>query len=415
MEESSLSARRPHCASVGHLLDPLYVPTTPFSDLTQADLIVDAIYQSGRGGHYGDDPFPILLGMSNQGGFRYRGDLDGPLEMVLLTSTLNEPDWPDSLDPETGIFTYYGDNRHPGRELHDTGRGGNILLKRIFEMAEGGAAERLQVPPVFIFARAGNYRDAVFLGLAVPGASDLSGGEDLVAIWRTAAGRRFQNYRARFTVLDASVVERRWINSLIEKKPRIEWAPEAWRKWVLSGKRKPLLATRTMEYRTQAEQEPADAEGRLMIAAVRAHFQQRPHDFEHFAAAVARLILPDIAALDVTRPSRDGGRDGIGQLRVGSGPGAILVDFALEAKCYTPPTSVGVKDVSRLISRLRHRQFGILVTTTWVNLQAYREIKEDQHPIIVLAAVDIVNALRRTGRIGPVAVSAWLAEEFPEP
>lgn len=123
--------------------------------------------------------------------------------------------------------------------------------------------------------------------------------------------------------------------------------------------------------------------------------------------------MPDIAELDVTRPSRDGGRDAVGQLRVGSGPSAILVDFALEAKCYTPPTAVGVKDMSRLISRLRHRQFGVVVTTSCVDLQAYKEIKEDQHPILVIAAQDICNLLRRNGRGSPEAVRSWLNEEFP--
>jgi hypothetical protein len=53
--------------------------------------------------------------------------------------------------------------------------------------------------------------------------------------------------------------------------------------------------------------------------------------------------------LDVTRPSRDGGRDAVGKLRVGTGPGAILADFALEAKCYGPTNSVGVRELSRLI------------------------------------------------------------------
>jgi hypothetical protein len=46
----------------------------------------------------------------------------------------------------------------------------------------------------------------IFLGLAVPGASDLDASEELVAIWRTAGGQRFQNYRARFTVLNAPTV-----------------------------------------------------------------------------------------------------------------------------------------------------------------------------------------------------------------
>src|SRR5690606_40741748 len=52
-------------------------------------------------------------------------------------------------------------------------------------------------------------------------------------------------------------------------------------------------------------------------------------------------------------------RDAIGQLRIGSGPAAILVDFALEAKCYALESAVGVREISRLISRLRHRQFEI--------------------------------------------------------
>jgi hypothetical protein len=100
-------------------------------------------------------------------------------------------------------------------------------------------------------------------------------------------------------------------------------------------------------------------------------------------------------------------------MRVGTGPSGILVDFALEAKCYTPPNAVGVRDMSRLISRLRHRQFGVLVTTSCVDLQAYQEIKEDQHPIVIIAATDIVELLRRNGRGSTAAVSTWLAEEFP--
>jgi hypothetical protein len=44
----------------------------------------------------------------------------------------------------------------------------------------------------------------------------------------------------------------------------------------------------------------------------------------------------------------------------------ISLDFALEAKCYAPENGVGVKELSRLISRLRHRQFGILVTTSFL-------------------------------------------------
>ena len=333
--------------------------------------------------------------------------------MLVLTTSMNDPDWPDQLDPETGIFTYYGDNKKPGRDLHDTGRHGNLILRTIFEDARSGQLGRDDVPPIFVFASAGVSRDVRFLGLVVPGASDLDVNEELIAIWRNAGGERFQNYRAKFTVLDAARISRQWIDSIISGQADHAYAPEAWRLWRRTGQRKPLTAVRTLEYRTRAEQLPDDKEGQLMIGAIRTHFNGRPHAFEHCAAALAQLMIPDIAGLDVTRPSRDGGRDAVGQLRIGSGPSGILVDFALEAKCYTPPTAVGVKDMSRLISRLRHRQFGVIVTTSCVGLQAYKEIKEDQHPIVVISAGDIVELLRRNGRGSQDSVLTWLAEEFP--
>ena len=122
-----------------------------------------------------------------------------------------------------------------------------------------------------------------------------------------------------------------------------------------------------------------------------------PIKFEKFAIELARLMDRNIVKLEQTRATADGGRDGIGKYRIGLESNAILVDFALEAKCYEPNTSVGVKELSRLISRLRHRQFGIIVTTSFVAQQAYQEIIEDQHPIVVISGIDIIQILKRSG------------------
>lgn len=385
-----------------------------FDALGGADLHVDAVYESGRSGNAGDDPFPRLLRVSNMGGFRYRGTL-AALEMVVLTSSMSDANWPDELDRETGAFTYYGDNKQPGRALHATPRNGNELLRRIFAAAHEGESGRRSVPPIFVFGNTGEWRDVMFLGLAVPGTSEQQVAEDLVAIWRTANDMRFQNYRARFTILDASVVERTWIEEIIAGRRHTPRAPQAWMEWVERGRYVPLKSTRSIEYRTKIEQLPSSAEDLAIIREVYQFFRERPHDFEKCAAALARLMLPDIAELDLTRPSRDGGRDAIGKLRLGHGIASIHVDFALEAKCYALDNSVGVREMSRLISRLRHRQFGMLVTTSYVDLQAYREIKEDQHPIIIIAAGDIVRLLRRHGHADPTAVRAWLDREFSAP
>lgn len=382
------------------------------SELRHTDLLVDATYQGLRGGNAGDDPLGPLMHVSNSGGFRYRGSID-QLSMVVLTTTLSDPDWPDGLDSETGIFTYFGDNKKPGRALHDTPRRGNDLLRRIFDQAHGSVDDRTQVPPIFVFANTGEWRDVRFLGLAVPGAPNVRPTEDLVAIWKFKSGRRFQNYRASFTILNEGRISREWLDSIIAGSPDNALAPAAWKNWVSSGAYQPLLSERSIEHRTRAEQLPTDSVGRGMISAMHGYFVDRPHAFEHCAAALAKLILPNVATLDVTRPSRDGGRDAIGKVRLGNGPGAIMIDFALEAKCYGLSNSVGVRELSRLISRLRHRQFGVLVTTSFVDLQAYREIKEDQHPILIVSASDIVAVLREHGRPDARAVLAWLQTEFP--
>lgn len=384
----------------------------PFDQLAQADLHIDAQYKGGRSGNAGDDPLPRLLRVDSQGGFRKRGR-NGTVELLVLTSSMNDPDWPDALDPETGVFTYYGDNKKPGRALHDTGRRGNLMLQSVFASARGGAERRAQLPPVFLFAGTGSWRDVRFLGLAVPGVDGLEASEELVALWRSSGGERFQNYRARFTVLDTEVIRRDWLDSIIKGRRDDSLAPDAWRAFVEQGRRRPLQAARSLEWRSRKEQLPRDAEGQQMVAAIRDHFAGRPHGFEHCAAALARMMIPDIASLDVTRPSRDGGRDAVGQMRIGRGASAVLVEFALEAKCFTDG-AVGVREMSRLISRLRHRQFGVLVTTSCVDLQAYKEIKEDRHPIVVIAAADIVEILKSSGYGSVAAVRAWLSEAFPD-
>ena len=83
---------------------------------------------------------------------------------------------------------------------------------------------------------------------------------------------------------------------------------------------------------------------------------------------------------------------------IGSGGKAnypLKIDCALEAKCYSENISVGVRQMSRLISRIRHRQFGIMLTTSFVDKQAYQEVIEDGHPILIVSASDIAYILRR--------------------
>lgn len=49
--------------------------------------------------------------------------------------------------------------------------------------------------------------------------------------------------------------------------------------------------------------------------------------------------------------------------------------------------------LSRLISRLKYRDFGIFVTTSYVSEQAYKELLEDGHPVIIISGGDIIEIL----------------------
>ena len=336
--------------------------------LNTVDLVVNEVYGGSRRGNASDDPLPKLLEVDNGAGFRHLGQRPNvnTLKLVVLKSSLSDLNWPDSLDRERGLFVYYGDNHTP-HELHDTPRQGNLILRNLFAEAHNTRSSQ-HFPPILLFGNTGTFRDVQFLGLAVPGSEGLSGDDDLVAVWRTAVnGARFQNYKAIFTVLDVQCVSRLWIEDIKQGKiVDSAHAPTIWLDWVKTRKFRPLKSQPILTIRSKKMQLPS---GQLAAFAdlIYETYRAVPFAFERCAMEIAKLFLPDIHHEQLTRPWRDGGRDATGLYRIGKDAGSIDVEFALEAKCYAPSTAVGVRDTSRLISRLRHRQFGILVTTSYLH------------------------------------------------
>ncbi len=204
--------------------------------MTSADLRVGRTYLGGTNGNVSDDPIQRLLPVGNQGGIRYKGSVKrNEVRLVVLYTNGRDPDWPDTVDGATATVTYFGDNKRPGRELHDTRRRGNLLLKQLFDRARGPQIDRALIPPVFIFARGARGRDVVFMGLAIPGSPSIPPGDDLVAEWRSVRGARFQNYRATFTLLDVPVASRAWIDQSVAGLPLGSHCPAPWRRWVDAG------------------------------------------------------------------------------------------------------------------------------------------------------------------------------------
>lgn len=181
--------------------------------------------------------------------------------MISIASTVPQVHWTrsvrlDELDPTTGDFTYYGDNRHPGKELHETARRGNLLLRDIFQPSRSGPDARHGVPPTLQFQKAGSGRDVVFRGLLAPGSPRLTADEELVAIWRTTREMMFQNYRSHFTVLKTPTVSRGWIDQILAGDPLGSHCPLECRMRVQGRIYQSLEAPRTVVMRSRAEQLP---------------------------------------------------------------------------------------------------------------------------------------------------------------
>jgi restriction endonuclease Mrr len=67
-----------------------------------------------------------------------------------------------------------------------------------------------------------------------------------------------------------------------------------------------------------------------------------------------------------------------------------------------------------LISRIRHRQFGVLVTTSHVHRQTYEEVREDKHPIIFISGGDIAKLLISKGYKSSEQLKTDLTLQFPK-
>lgn len=393
----------------------------PHNQLSMSDLIVDAVYEGSADGQLSGEPISKLLpGSGNMGGFRVSGRGERKNWVVLFT-TGEDRDWPDTLDLSTGQFVYYGDNKTPGHELHDTRAGGNKVLRHAFSRLHADHEPRCDIAPFLIFKKlptATAARSVQFKGLAVPGFQGLSATEDLVAVWKSSYGQRFQNYRSTFTILDVPVVKRAWINDLAAGNYRTANAPKAWIDWLESGRYCPLAAEATTIIRSAEQQSPDTALKGRILACVWQYFKDVPIAFEAFAARIYQMTDSRVIVDEITRGTIDGGRDAVGRYLLGLGDDPVYAEFSLEAKCYRPalggdtPNTVGVKEVSRLISRIRHRQFGVLVTTSIVARQAYQEVREDRHPIIFISGRDIAEILIKNGFNTEGRVEALLNNEF---
>jgi hypothetical protein len=354
-------------------------------------------------------------GIYNSGGFRpkSRHDIESSeirqSAFCVLITSFGEVEYPDLLDFETGIFTYYGDNRTPGTLINKTK--GNLFLEDIFRKLHDN--ERKSIQPILCFQKyKGDGSYMKFLGLAAPGATGLSSDEDLVGVWKIKDGSRFQNYKSIFTILNEQVIQREWLEDLVNGEPsyKSSYCPQTWKKWIETGIYSPLQAKVEFVVRSTENQLPSNKEEENILKVLLTEFTDR--DFEFAAKEIIQFINPNFRNLSVTQKTQDGGRDVIGKYFIGHEQHEIILDAIAEAKFYNPYSksrnSVGVGEMKRLISRLKDNDIGVFITTSYFATQVQEELNKDKRPILLISGGDIARILIKNGLSNAYNLKNWI-------
>jgi hypothetical protein len=227
------------------------------------------------------------------------------------------------------------------------------------------------------------------------------------------------------TVVNLDTISRDWLEQIKDSEDSLgSFAPSAWSIYIKNGKFCPLEGERSKLLRSSEQQVPDPDRHpqeyevlKTLFDTLKAKGRVGNRIFEYCAIQLCRWCDPNIKKLEITRASRDGGRDGIGRYKIGNERSShcfVDVEFYIEAKKYDPwGDGVGVGETSRLIARIKNRQFGFLVTTGYVADQAYKEILEDGHPVVIMAGIDIARLLIEHDIKTVGQVVAWV-ESFAE-
>jgi len=265
-----------------------------FHELQSADLIIDAIYEGGNKGNISDDAIGKLMYTGNSGGFRVKNNIEkNPAYLVLYTSG-EDINWPDEINKEKGIVTYFGDNRKAGNKIDKTKKNGNKYLERIWGVSNDGS--KLDIP-IFMFKKNPTFnsnRSVQFIGLLVPQVIGERNEALLNGIWRTDEnGQRFLNYEARFSILNTGkeVITRKWIDSLITSPLKSDnYAPKAWLKYKQSNSiTKSLVLEAPNEIHIRSKDSQLKMENKndsVLLNILISNFSDNPYLFENVAVDI---------------------------------------------------------------------------------------------------------------------------------
>ncbi|MFD3405249.1 restriction endonuclease [Kribbella sp. NPDC058693] len=320
--------------------------------------------------------------------------------------------WHDVFDLDNGHVRYFGDHK-AGLSVAPGATKGKAWLLEAFEGHQAHTpAERAAAAPLLLFRSIsidGKPKGHVeFCGLGL-----VERAERLVQ-WSGSGHSTFVNYVYDIALLDLSAegdqISWKWIDArrdpALTAAETLAFAPLAWREWVKRGNSAlPRLRRRMARARVTKMREQRSVEGSAEAVALQAvyeRFDDRKHDFEALASAVAARVLRGAGHGYVegwlTRRSGDGGADFVGRLDVGSGLAGTSLVVLGQAKCIKPGSSVSAEEIARVVARLRRGWIGVYVTTGCYSEPAQLEMVEDQYPIVLVNGMHLARELLAIAR-----------------
>ena len=272
--------------------------------------------------------------------------------------------------------------------------------------------ERLQAPPLLVFAARPGYRDGRRLE---KGFLDFAGvcvieRLEFVVQRDPRSGKSFPNLVVDLVVLrldEHDEVDWRWIDDRrdadLPASNALEHAP-ANAHVGPAGASGPARRSPTRDEQPGAEQgrpppEPGSPDDEVLDEVYR-FFDGRKHAFELLASRVAAAVMDArggaYTAMWLTRSGGDGGMDFVGRLDVGQGVGSSPLVVLGQAKCIRPDSSISPDQVARLVARLRRGWVGIFVTTGVFSRQAQVEIVDDSYPVVLVSGARLAAVVRRS-------------------
>ena len=332
--------------------------------------------------------------IQNSGGIRglSKGDLSGKISGIdksavfcftTKQSTGSHNPWDDATDYFKGEVKYWGDAKYNKSKDIDEWLGNRILKNISDKTIEGNFDE---VPPILYF-NSNKSGWISFRGLCV-----IYGYQERSFMDKD---HRIKNYQWSFAMLDVQSVDPEWIkHRALNNNDNHKSCPLAWKNYVKNGKIKRLQAWRN-NIKSKDSQLPVkrSKEDRFLQS-----LKEMPYD--DFETIICSMLQSSnlVHNIDQTRKTSDGGFDMIGKFFLPD-PFHYEINFKGEVKRWAGNSSVGVKDISRLVARLRRGEYGLFFTTSYYGRQAQEEVIKDAYPVKLFSGVDMYNLFEAANMI----------------